>query len=247
MPIHDWSRVIAGTFHHFHQGWITRIGDALNDGLLPPDFYAMAEQFTGKVEPDVVTLQGANLDDSSDLDAFPGAIAVASAPPKTLLTATTELSFYARKQDALVIRHASDDRVVALVEVLSPGNKGSRREFNRFLKKAISALNQGIHLLLIDLIPPSRRDPQGIHVALWSDIGDDEPQGVPPGKPLTLAAYVADAEVVAYVEPIAVGDDLPEMPLFLDAEHYVKVPLQPTYAATFAIVPKKWRDVLERA
>ncbi len=42
MPIHDWTRVEAGIFHHFHHGWIEEIARALNRGLLPADYYAMA-------------------------------------------------------------------------------------------------------------------------------------------------------------------------------------------------------------
>src|SRR4051794_5922539 len=57
MPVHDWSRVDAGTFHHFHSLWIAEISNALNDGLLPPDYYAMAEQVVGGTIPDVLTLQ----------------------------------------------------------------------------------------------------------------------------------------------------------------------------------------------
>jgi hypothetical protein len=33
----------------------------------------------------------------------------------------------------------------------------------------------------------------------------DEPFALPPDKPLTVAAYAAGAEMVAYVEPVAVG------------------------------------------
>jgi len=47
MPIHDWTTVIPGTFHHFHHDWITSISRALNSGILPSDYYAMAEQIAG--------------------------------------------------------------------------------------------------------------------------------------------------------------------------------------------------------
>ena len=41
MPVHDWTRVTAGTFHHFHQAWITALSDALPEMplFLPPDRY----------------------------------------------------------------------------------------------------------------------------------------------------------------------------------------------------------------
>ncbi len=57
MPIHDWARVDAGIFHHFHHRWISAVSDALNGGLLPPDYYALAEQIAGGLGPDVITLQ----------------------------------------------------------------------------------------------------------------------------------------------------------------------------------------------
>jgi hypothetical protein len=30
MPMHDWTRVSAGTYHDFHNAWITHIKEALN-------------------------------------------------------------------------------------------------------------------------------------------------------------------------------------------------------------------------
>ena len=74
MPIHDWTRVPAGIFHDFHHGWITAIRNALNAGLLPPDYYALAEQFAAGFGPDVLTLQGRG--ENGDLDREPRA-----APP----------------------------------------------------------------------------------------------------------------------------------------------------------------------
>ena len=59
MPIHDWTRVRANRFHDFHQSWMIRLKDALNAGLLPPGYVAMAEQITGGPEPDIVTLSKA--------------------------------------------------------------------------------------------------------------------------------------------------------------------------------------------
>ena len=57
MPIHDWTRVPAGIFHHFHHDWITEIARALNGGLLPDAYDAMAEQQAAGFGPDVLTLQ----------------------------------------------------------------------------------------------------------------------------------------------------------------------------------------------
>jgi hypothetical protein len=42
MPVHDWTKVDSGLFHAFHQGWIASLTDRLNNGCLPPDYYALA-------------------------------------------------------------------------------------------------------------------------------------------------------------------------------------------------------------
>jgi hypothetical protein len=54
----------------------------------------------------------------------------------------------------------------------------------------------------------------------------DEVFELPPDKPLTLAAYAAGSEIVAYTEPVAVGDILPDRPIFLTPDYYVNCPLE---------------------
>lgn len=61
----------------------------------------------------------------------------------------------------------SGDRIVAMIEILSPENKKSRHELRKFTDKVMHALDQGFHLLLIDLIPPSPLNPNGIHGYIW--------------------------------------------------------------------------------
>jgi hypothetical protein len=56
MPVHEWTRVTAGTFHDFHKAWITELRNALNGGLLPEGYYALGEQRAGDMSPDVLTL-----------------------------------------------------------------------------------------------------------------------------------------------------------------------------------------------
>src|SRR5262249_20616356 len=61
---------------------------------------------------------------------------------------------YARKAKAVVVRHTSGHEVVAMVEIVSPGNKSSRAALASFVRKAQEVLAAGIHLLIIDLFPP---------------------------------------------------------------------------------------------
>jgi hypothetical protein len=240
MPIHDWTRVRANRFHHFHQTWTANLAAALNSGRLPPGFFALAEQVTGGPEADVVALE---LIPAAGTSALPG-MAVASAPPNARFVVRSDAASYARKADRIAIRHP-DGAVVALIEILSPGNKDSRHAIRSFARKAIAFLQAGIHLLIVDLFPPSSRNPQGIHKVIWDRL-HDEPFVLPPDKPLTLAAYSAGAEIVAYIEPVAVGDTLPDRPIFLTPDSYVNCPLEATYQDTWSVFPAALKAPLER-
>jgi hypothetical protein len=244
MPVHDWSRVPAGFFHDVHHAWIEELKRALNGGVLPPDYYAMAEPFAGGFGPDVITLQGGDGGDSTgSAGNGPGRGGLALAEPRIAVTAETEMEFYRRKQSSVAVRHVSDDRVVAIVEVVSPANKNNRVGIEPFVRKAAALLSGGVHLLLLDLLPPGPRDPRGTHSLIWEHVAGAEPS--PPERPLTLAAYEADLALRAYVVPVAVGDPLPEMPLFLEPRGCVEVPLEATYASAVAVFPRRWRHLLE--
>ena len=151
---------------------------------------------------------------------------------------------YVLKRRTIVIRHSSGDRIVALLEILSPGNKSSHRAIESFVEKAIESLYRGYHLTLIDLFPPGPRDPHGIHARIWGELGEEAYQ-LPADEPLTLAAYSAGRPKRAYVEPTAVGRELIDVPVFLTPEGYVNVPLEATYRAAYRGVARRWRDVLE--
>jgi hypothetical protein len=144
----------------------------------------------------------------------------------------------------VTIRHRSGHRLVALLEIVSPANKDRPSHVEEFVAKAVAALAHGIHLVLVDLIPPGAHDPQGMHGAIWDRL-DDERYLLPPGKPLTLASYVAERLPQAYLEHLAVGSPLIEMPLFLNPDRYINLPLESTYQAAYCGMPAFWRDVLD--
>jgi Protein of unknown function (DUF4058) len=242
MPVHDWSRVAAGIFHDFHHAWIEEIKRVLNAGLLPNDYYALAEQRTAGYGPDVLALQV----DTGDVgieepDQPHGGLLVAK--PQVAVTAETDMEFYRRKQNVVAVRHVSDDRVVALVEVVSPGNKSSRAALRSFVEKTAQLLDQRIHLLILDLHRHGNFDPQGIHGAIWEEIA--EPWVAPTDRPLTLVGYESALTVRAFVQPLAIGEALIDMPLYLEPGGYVLVPLENTYARAFDALPKRWRNVVQ--
>jgi hypothetical protein len=241
--MHDWTRVEAGIFHAFHHWWISAISEVLNAGLLPADYYALPEQVAAGLGPDVLTLHGERGEDRDDHGGGGTATALQTTPA-TRFTAETEGEFYRRKKSAIAVRHVSGDRIVAMLEVISPGNKAGRHAFSKLIDKVCELLESRIHLLLIDPFPPTPRDPHGLHAAIWQEI-DDSTFTPPADKPLTLVAYECDLTTRAYIEPFAVGDVLPEMPLFLEPHGCIRVPLETTYLAAYANLPRRWQRVLD--
>jgi hypothetical protein len=241
MPIHDWSRVDAGIFHDFHQAWTIAIRDALNAGALPPGYFAMAEQIVSGPIPDVVMLQ--QRPGSPRPQKENGGIALADAPPRARFTTSAEIDPYVAKANHIAIKHRLG-RVVAVIEIISPGNKSSQHALRSLTEKSYELLNSGINLLVVDLFPPSGRDPQGIHKAIWDTIAD-EPFELPADKPLTVASYMGGDLKRAYVEPVAVGDSLPGLPIFLDERTYIPAPLEATYQSTWSKCPEPLREVVQ--
>ncbi len=249
MPIHDWTRVDAGTFHSFHTSWITHLMEALNDGLLPAGYYALSEQVATRMQTDVLTLRAPITPPRPDPGN--GAVAVAEAPPRSHVVARPDPSrkprHSVRRGRHLAVRHLSGHQVVALIEIVSPSNKDRKQHVRDLAGKVVRSLEAGVHVLLLDLLPPGPHDPGGLHGAVWSyfDTAAYEP---PADTPLTLVSYVWDGhEPEAHIEPTAVGRTLMDRPLFLTPECYVNVPLESTYLAAYRGMPQFWREVLEQS
>jgi hypothetical protein len=149
---------------------------------------------------------------------------------------------YAKRKDRVIIRHGRG-RVVAIIELVSPGNKDSKNAIRSFVEKACEILNQGIHLVVVDLFPPTPRDPQGIHKAIWDEFGD-MPFEFLADKPLTVASYIGGDLPTAYVESVGVGDPLPSIPLFLTEYDYVPCPLEASYMEAWAVFPAMLKEIM---
>ncbi len=245
MPLHDWTRVPAGLFHDFHQSWSIRIKDALNAGVLPQGTVALVEQRSGPREADVLTVEVPSPPPQYGFD-MNGGVAVAAAPATQIVRRTVN-EHYADRANRIVVRHHLG-RIIAIMEIVSPGNKDARPALEDFVEKTVEFLNREIHMLVVDLLPPTPRDPFGIHKAIWDELVD-EPFEFPPGKDRVLVSYNAGYELTAYIEPVAVGDPLPDMPLFLTRDRpqnlHVMVPLERTYQTTWEATPQELRTAVE--
>lgn len=246
MPVHDWSLVEPAIYHAFHTAWLGVFQTCLNEGLLPEGYYALAEQHAGRSIADVLTLHASSSSPSPlPLPPATGGTAVAESPPRVRRKETIEATALSRRR-SLAVRHVSGHRLVGLIEVASPSNKDRRSHVEEFAAKAVAALDAGVHFLLIDLILPGPHDPHGLHEIIFQRLGEfDEAYELPEREPLTLASYVAGEQVDIYLEHVAIGALLPEMPLFLRPDRYINLPLQPWYDSAYNGMPVYWRQVLE--
>ena len=170
---------------------------------------------------------------------------MAEAPPRVRRKQTLDQTALSRRR-SLAIRHVSGHRLIAILEIISPANKDRARHVQEFVEKAAGALEVGIHLLLVDLFPPGPHDRHGVHDAIVQSLQPtDEPYDLPANEPLTIASYAAGPPVEAYLEHMAIGTALPDMPLFLRSDRYVNVPLESTYQSAYQGLPAFWKAKLE--
>ena len=252
MPIHDWGQLDAGHFHNFHLLWIGRIEAVLNEELLPDPFSAVAENVLGDAVPDVLTLEAHLTPSKSDLASSPlvrddsSDSPVALAPSTVLVQELTLPDQYAMLARRVVIRdRLRGDGFVALIEIVSRANRDAEVRRDQFVNKSVETLRQGIHLLVVDLQPPSRLVPRGFHDEISRVMGNPVPD-LPPDRPLQAVSYqVLEGSIVrAHVVPLMVGDTLPEMPIFLLAHSFVRLPLERSYREAFRSLPRHVQKTL---
>lgn len=106
-----------------------------------------------------------------------------------------------------------------MVELVSRANKDGGDSAGTVVRKVGGFRRAGVHVVILDLLPPTRSTPGGWHAAVIDEF---------------LCPPREDEE-----QPV--GRDVP---LFLTAENYVNLPLGTSYAAAFRGLPFVDRDLL---
>ena len=140
----------------------------LNAGRLPRGTAALVEQRSAPASP---TFSPSKPGGGGRLDVDAAGVATLE-PPVTQMVHRSDKEIYAGRANRIVIRHHLG-RIVAVIEIVSPGNKDTRAALRDFVEKTVQFLREGIHVLVVDLFPPTPRDPQGIHKVIWDEIGDE--------------------------------------------------------------------------
>jgi hypothetical protein len=214
----------------FHHAWATVIAQHLNQGILPPEYYAEPEISLGpELEIDVATLELTR----PDRGKYGGGAAVWS-PPRPKIAAKVDFA----RLDSYEIRVYQDlggAELRAAIELISPANKdraGSRRTF---AAKCAGYLKHGIAVAIIDIVTARSAN---LHAVLFDTLGvrSRQPAWQSPTGLYAVAYRAVTARkaprVEAWPEPLALGEALPALPLWLSPDLCVPVRLEESYLAT---------------
>ena len=132
----------------FHGAWAEAIARYLNEDLLPPHFYAEARIKIGtRLEIDVATLEETYGHVKAVDD---GGVAV-WAPPAAV--ASAQLDFAGLDLfEVNILNDEAGPKIVAAIELVSPGNKDRPANRRAFSVKCASYLQDGISVMMVDVV-----------------------------------------------------------------------------------------------
>src|SRR5690349_5509718 len=214
----------------FHHAWATVIAQQLNQEILPPEYFAEPEISVGpELEIDVATLEwtGRHRRDA-------GSATAVWSPPRPKLAVQVDFS----RLDSYEVRVYQDlggAELRAALELVSPANKdraGSRRTF---AAKCAGYLKHGIGVIIIDIVTARSAN---LHRELFETLevkgraaAWESPSGLY-GVAYRAVPVHKRPRVEVWPEPLALGQVLPVMPLWLSLDLCVPVRLEESYLAT---------------
>jgi hypothetical protein len=215
----------------FHAQWAASIANQLNSNALPPDYFAEVQVHVGsRVEIDIATMEGP----VGERPVAGGAGSVATLPSRTWAPPAATFAMPAIYPDSLEVLIYSTEggaTVVAAVELVSPGNKDRHEYRQAFAAKCLTYLQQGIGLVIVDVVTTRRAN---LHNELVDLLGIGQQYYMSP-EPLYAVSYRPirrDTDERTDVWPISLslGAPLPLLPLGLDKAVCVPLDLEPAYA-----------------
>jgi hypothetical protein len=233
MPLFDHFRPPLYPHHHwesFHSNWATRIADGIA-AVLPPEFQVEEHTHAGPgFEIDVATYEGEALPH----DGASAGLALATRAAPTYAPPVPDATLPAAFPDTFEVRVFSTTAgltLVAVIELVSPGNKDRLAERRAFATKCASYLAQGVSLIVVDVVT-SR------HANLHNDVMRlmEAAPGLdfPAETALYAVAYrpvrrAEREEIDLWRRRLTIGEPLPTLPLRLTGDVFVEVDFEAAY------------------
>lgn len=226
----------AAGWEEIHTQWIANLTRNLNREWLPEGYRAAPERSFGpEIQVDVGVVRepqavyAAHLGREERLSSYE--------VPQPDATVAGAVSPHAR----VVIGNASG-RLVAVVELVSPGNKDDAPARNAFTGKLESYLRAGVSVAMVDLVTNRRHNLHNHWAGLYGGKGTPRFTEEDSGS-LYAAAYHPYVEVREgkenprldlWLRPVRLGAELPVLPLFIERRLAVPLELEKTYTETCA-------------
>ncbi len=217
----------------FHSSWATRIADALTERWLPPNYFAEEHAHLGpSVEIDVATFER-----ERTTSAVQGKGGVSTVERKVWTPPAADGEFAAAFPDTFEVRILSTDtgpKLVAAIELISPGNKDRTSERRAFAIKCASYLYQGISVIIVDIVTNRRAN---LHNDILDRMEGAECLRLATESNLYAVAYQplrrgTEDRIAVWRSPLGLGQALPTLPLGLGADLVIAVDFEETYAET---------------
>jgi hypothetical protein len=214
----------------FHGAWAAAMARLLNQGVLPAGYYAvpLADR-TGPIEIDVAALREQGAPETGDGAALPQTWT----PPAPSLAIAVELP-PADEVEVQIFADDGDPRLAAAVELVSPRNKDRPRARQAFAVKCVGYLQQGSSVAVVDTVTTRRAD---LNAAILSLLGVEVSAAEPPPG-LSAVSYRAigheeeTQQLQLWPAPLALGQPLPTLPLWIASDFSVPLDLEASYQAT---------------
>jgi len=240
MPLRDHFRPPLGELRHwesFHARWATVMADTLEAELLPPGYFAEVQVHVGsRVEVDVATFE----DEPSPAyfaarDHGGTATATAMLAPQVWTPPAPDMVLpmaFPDRVEVLIFNSEAGPTLVAAIELVSPRHKDRVPSRRAFATKCANYLQHGIGLVVVDVVTNRRANLHNEMIALLQ-LADE--YRIAPDS-LYAVAYrpiqrADTAEVQAWPKVLAVGDELPTLPLPLDKGQCLRLDLEEAYTA----------------
>jgi hypothetical protein len=232
MPLLDHFHPPLSSNRHwqgFHSAWANALTRQLNRGLLPPRYFAEPNvQIGTTVEIDVAAFEEAGSAQATSA----GVATAVWAPPRPPLTAPLDVAVL----DVVEVQIFQDEegpRLVAAIELVSPANKDRPSHREAFAIKCVGYLHQRIGVVVADIVTSRSSN---LHAELLERLHVGQTTNGPALGDLYAAAYRTLAtdgplQFEAWPHSLALGADLPTVPLWLGPDLALPLDLEQSYLA----------------
>jgi hypothetical protein len=222
--------VPARAWESFHAQWAGSIAAALNRDLPRPQYFAATQVHVGtRVEADVAEFESAPGPGGLTNGAASGVAVGVQTLPVTQLAMPL---VFPDDFEVQVFDTRGGARLVAVVELVSPGNKDREERRRAFAMKSAAYLHRGIGLIVVDVVTERQFN---LHNELVALLGQADVYRLPVEAFLYAVAYRpvyrnGSGQADLWPVPLAVAQPLPRLPLALRGNGAVLLDLEATYS-----------------